>query len=72
MKIARIRSIRTRSDKQGTNDNYTMIVTGGKKGKGKELGRVGVWGNSPKSEAKAIDIAIKIASSEGYEIDWRG
>jgi len=70
MKTARVRSIRTKTDRLGTNDNYTMVLNAGEKGKGKEIGRVGVWGNSPKSEEKAIDIAIEIARCNSYKIVW--
>ena len=62
--VATVFSIRTRSDRRGTHNDYTMVL----RGKGKELGRVHVWGDSPKSEENAIAIIAEMG--KGYEIIW--
>jgi len=45
-----------------------VILRAGRKGTGRELGRVHVWGDSPKSEEKAIDIIAEMA--KGYNLIW--
>ena len=68
MKKARVRGIRTARDKRGTHDDYTMVLCAGEKGKGRELGRVHVWGDSPKSEEKMIEIIAEMG--RGYDVVW--
>ena len=46
------------------------LLTLAKKAKGKNLAELVCGGNSQKSVAKAIDIAIEMAETSGYKIDW--
>ena len=68
MKKAKVRTIVTASDRRGTHSDYTMVLNSGEKGRGKEIGRVHVWGDSPKSEESAEKLISELGSD--YEIIW--
>jgi len=68
MKSAKVKTICTKRDLRGTHNDYTVILRAGRKGTGRELGRVHVWGDSPKSEEKAIDIIAEMG--KGYNLIW--
>jgi DNA-binding NtrC family response regulator len=67
-KKAKVRSIRTQRDRRGTHDDYTLILAAGEKGTGKEIIRVHVWGDSPKSEEHAVNVICE--AGKDYVIIW--